>query len=96
MHTHNPHTLRDLIGNAPLDRTARLTLAIADRIQHEPHQGVRLAAVLSAAQLALELSGLPVYDCLTMTRNIMNHADGIRPEFGGVKRYMQKEVFKRD
>jgi len=94
-HSTPAQTLRDLLGNAPLDQTARLTMGIGDLIQQEPNQGVRLAAVLAAAHIAVELSGLPVYDCLTMTQNIINHAHGIRPEFGGVKRYMQNEVFKK-
>ena len=74
------NALRDLVGNAPLNATARLTMAIADRIQREPNRGVRLAATLSAAQLAAERSGLSLFDCLSMTKNLMNHADGTRPE----------------
>lgn len=88
-------SLRDLLGNAPLDEVARLSMGVGNVIQNHPNPGVRLAAVLAVAQLAVELSGLPVYDCLTMTRNVMNHAHGIRPEFGGVKRYLQREVFKQ-
>lgn len=90
-----PQILRDLLGNAPLKETARLTMAIADVIQHEPNQGARLGAVLSAASIAAEQSGLPLYDCLTMTRNLMNRAEGIRAEFAAVESYMAEEVFDR-
>lgn len=90
-----PQTLRDLLGNAPLKSTARLTMSIADAIQHEPNQGARLGAVLAAAAIAAEQSGLPLYDCLTMTRNLMNSAEGIRAEFAAVESFMTEEVFNR-
>ncbi len=93
--TTTPQTLRDLLGNAPLKETARLTMAVADAIQREPNQGARLGAVLSAAAIAAEQSGLPLYDCLTMTRNLMNSAAGIRAEFAAVESYMAEEVFGR-
>lgn len=89
-------TFRLLLGNASIPSTARLTMAIADRIQDEPSQGVRLAALSSAFLLSLELSGLPAADCLGMARNIMNHAEGIRPEFAGVREYLRNEVFSHD
>lgn len=90
-----PETFRDLLGNAPLKETARLTMHIADAIQNEPNQGARLGAVLSAAAIAAEQSGLPLYDCLTMTRNLMSSAEGIRAEFAAVESYMAEEVFSR-
>lgn len=93
--TTSPQSLRDLLGNAPLKETACLTMRIADVIQHEPNQGARLGAVLSAAAIAAEQSGLSLYDCLTMTRNLMNSAAGIRAEFAAVESYMAEEVFNR-
>lgn len=91
----SPQTLRDLLGNAPLKDTAIATMRIADTIQDEPNQGARLGAILSAAAIAANQSGLPLYDCLTMIRNLMNSAAGIRAEFAAVESYMAEEVFKR-
>ena len=91
--TTSPQTLRDLLGNAPLRETARLTMSIADAIQHEPNQGARLGAVLAAASVAADIAGLPLYDCLTMTRNLMHSAEGKRAEFAAVESYMAQEVF---
>lgn len=84
---------RDLLGNADLRKTANLTMAIADRIQHEPSPGVRLAAVLSAASLSLDCTNLPFPDAFGMSRNLMHNAEGKRAEFLAVQDYFEKEVF---
>lgn len=84
---------RDLLGNADMVKTAHLTMSIADRLQHEPSPGVRLAAVLSAASLALECTELPFGDAFGMCRNLMNHAEGKRAEFLAAQDYFEKEVF---
>lgn len=86
-------TLRDHLGSVPLVDTATATTAIADTLQRIPNPGVRLGAILCASLLATEASGLPLADCFGTARNIMNHAEGKRPEFLAVSDYYKNEVF---
>jgi hypothetical protein len=82
---------RDLLANANVRQTANSTMAIIDRIQSlaPPQQAAGLAA---AFILLCERYSLEPQDIFTLTSNIMNHAEGRRPEFLAVRDYMENEL----
>ncbi|MDM8214758.1 hypothetical protein QUW15_01055 [Desulfovibrio piger] len=92
----SPSALRDLIGNAPLRASARAAMSIADAVQRIPDYGSRFIGIASAFLILCEESGISAADLLTMTRNCMNDAEGKRPEFRAVARYVRHEIFDRN
>lgn len=87
-------TLRDALGNTRLSEAANVAMAVANAVQSIPSKGARIAGTAAAFLILLEESGMPAPDVLGMARNIINHAEGRRPEFAAVTDYIREEVLK--
>lgn len=81
---------RDTFTNVSLKDAANCSMAVIDRLQKEPaaHQ---MAAITATFLLACERHGITPGDAFTITKNVMNHAEGRRPEFAAVAMYMENE-----
>lgn len=68
-------------------------MSVVNAIQnnHED-KGSQLGGLLTAFLMVFDTCGLPLEDLLGMARNIVNDAEGVRPEFMAVKRYIENEV----
>lgn len=86
--------LRDLIGSAPLTDASQAAMAVVDSIQGCRNNGIKLLGLSAAFLLIVEESGISVSDLLAYTRNCINTAEGKRPEFKAVHRYITNEVLK--
>ena len=87
-----PSKLRDLLANAPITDAANAAMAVVDSVQSCPNNGVILLGFSAAFLLAVEASGLTVSDVMVYTKNVINNAEGKRPEFQAVSRYIDNEV----
>ena len=87
-----PSKLRDLLANAPITDAANAAMAVVDSVQSCPNNGVKLLGFSAAFLLAVEASGLTVSDVMVYTKNAINNAEGKRPEFQAVSRYIDNEV----
>jgi hypothetical protein len=87
-----PSKLRDLLANAPITDAANAAMAVVDSVQSCPNNGVKLLGFSAAFLLAVEASGLTVSDVMVYTKNAINDAEGKRPEFQAVSRYIDNEV----
>lgn len=81
---------RDMFTNIPVKNAAVATMRVVDALQdNQPHEQV--AALAAAFVLACERHGIEPQDAFAVSTNIMNHADGRRPEFIAVRQYMEHE-----
>lgn len=89
----SPNQLRDKLGNASLVETSRMAMSVVNAIQTNPNdKGSQLGGLLTAFLMVFDTCGLPLEDLLGMARNIVNDAEGTRPEFMAVKDYIENEV----
>jgi hypothetical protein len=70
---------------------ARGTAAVANAVQDMPAH-VQLSAMAAAFIMLAEHRRIEPQDAFTITSNIMNYAEGRRPEFKGVAQYMENEL----
>jgi len=82
---------RDQLGNADVHETAVAAMSVIDTLQKH-NKGVQIAAICAAFKLLSERCNVPLSDAMTITNNIMNHADGRRPEFKAVEAYLKNEL----
>ena len=82
---------RDLMGMAPVKQSATSTMRVIDALQDLPPH-LQMIAVTASFKLMADRFGMPVQDAFTMTDNIMNEAEGKRPEFAAVRMYLENEV----
>lgn len=82
---------RDLMVNAGVRDVARATMALIDVNQKLPPH-VQLLAQAANFLLLAEHYDIPVQDVFAIITNIMNHAEGRRPEFLAVADYMENEL----
>jgi hypothetical protein len=82
---------RDLLNTVPLRKAANACVAVVDAIQDFPKE-VQAVAIAATFVLLAERFGLPAQDLMTVTSNVMNHAEGRRAEFQAVSRYLKTEV----
>lgn len=87
-----PSKLRDFLANAPITEAANAAMAVVDSVQSYPNNGVKLLGFSAAFLLAVEASGLTVSEVMVYTKNAINNAEGKRPEFQAVARYIENEV----
>lgn len=66
--------------------------AIQEQNNTPEDKGSQLGGLLTAFLMVFDTCGLPLEDLLGMARNIVNDAEGVRPEFMAVKRYIENEV----
>lgn len=79
------------MGMADTTEVTRSTMAIIDAIQDRPAR-TQVPAICAAFVLALECAGMNVGDALTISKNIINDADGRRPEFKAIEDYINNEL----
>lgn len=82
---------RDLFNNASVKVVAPAAMALIDTIQGcQPH--TQVAAITSVFMLLCEHHKIPAHDAFAAVTNLMNHAEGRRPEFAAVRQYMEEEL----
>lgn len=81
----------DKINNAEPADVAKSNFVVIDRLQSfEPHiQVLGLAAVLI---ILAERFNVDAQTIFTVTKNLMNSKEGLRPEFAAVKDYVKHEI----
>lgn len=81
----------DRMNNLAMSDVTNGAMAVIDRLQRLPKetQAVSLAATFL---LLSEHWGVDPQRVFAATTNIMNHADGRRPEFKAVARYLREEI----
>lgn len=82
---------RDLFGMASPTQVGNATMSIIDGLHRFPAH-VQVAAVCAAFLLLTEEARIPVSDAFTTVKNIMNDANGKRPEFDAVAAYIKHEL----
>ena len=81
----------DLFNHASAGVVANGAMAIVDKLQDmRPH--TQVAAAAAVFLLLCESHKMPAQDAFTVITNIMNHAEGRRPEFAAVRQYMEEEL----
>ena len=79
------------ITNMPVRQASVASMKIIDAIQSlRPHEQV--AGMAATFLLLAEHLGMTPQDIFAITTNIMNHAEGRRPEFAAVAQYMAEEL----
>ena len=81
---------RDRMMNAGVTEIATATTAAIDALQGRPKH-IQVAAFAAAFKLVTEDAGVDGPDALSMIDNAMNHAEGRRPEFKAIARYLKED-----
>ena len=81
----------DQMHNAPLQRVAQTTMGVLNAIQDEPAHIQVLAAGALFHRLTQHYAVSP-RSVFTAVENIINGAEGRRPEFKAVDAYIQNEL----
>ena len=82
---------RDYFNNVGVDRVAGATMGVIDRVQ-SLSPDLQVAALAASFLMICERYDIPAQDVFTVVNNIMNHAEGRRPEFAAVRQYMEEEL----
>lgn len=81
----------DKMNNANPQRVANASLAVIDRLQDfQPHEQP-MAVAVSFLTLCDQLK-VSAQDVFTVTKNLMNEKDQLRPEFAAVRDYVKYEL----
>lgn len=81
---------RDQLNNASVNSVANAAMEILDRIQDRPaHE--RMLAVAAVTLTLCEVYRLDRQALMTAANNLMNHAEGRRPEFLAVRLHAENE-----
>lgn len=81
----------DRLNSMPIDVAGQAAMQVIDTLQRYPRE----AQVLGSAAvfvLLCERFGINVQDVMTVTSNLMHHAEGRRPEFAAVTEYLAREL----
>jgi hypothetical protein len=81
----------DKFNNSKLRESASSAFALLDVNQDEPAH-IQLHAAAAYFLLLCEHHDLPPQDVFIATKNLMNHAEGPRPEFRAIRAYMEGEL----
>lgn len=79
------------MGMADIKEVSNTTMSIIDAIQDYPTRA-QVPAVCAAFVLMLEAADVDAFDALAMSKNIINAADGKRPEFKAIADYIDNEL----
>lgn len=82
---------RDLMNHAGVRESATSTMRVIDAVQDLPPH-LQVIALVASFKLMVERYGVNPQDAFTVADNIMNHAQGRRPEFEAVRAYLANEV----
>lgn len=85
---------RTRLMNMAVTDASRAAMQVIDALQHHRPEAQAVGACAAFLLLA-EASGIPAQDLFTATKNIINGAEGKRPEFAAVEMYVQQEIAKR-
>lgn len=80
----------DKFNTAKLRESASASFALLDVNQDEPAH-IQLHAAAAYFLLLCDHHKLSPQDVFTATKNLMNHAEGPRPEFRAIRAYMENE-----
>lgn len=81
----------DRFNNADMVAVARATMNLVIANQElQPH--VQMHAATALFLLACERWGITPQVAISPATNLMNHAEGPRPEFRAVRQYMENEL----
>lgn len=80
----------DKLSMLPVRSASTASMSVLGAIQDMPPEEATVG-VTSAFFLIAERWGLDPRDLLGLTTNIMNHADGRRPEFAAVAEFLRNE-----
>lgn len=83
---------RDIVASADVRLAATSTMQVLDAIQSIRPREYQITALACSFQLLAERVGLEPQDLFALSTNIMNHADGRRPEFAAVRQYLKEEL----
>ena len=81
----------DHLNMAPVGEVARGTMSLVNVLQNMPAH-IQVASVTSLFLLLSEFRQVKPQDAFQVASNIMNHADGRRPEFVAARAYMDGEL----
>lgn len=82
---------RDTFANVSVQEAATATMSIIDSIQ-DLGAGVQQAAITAAFLAVTKHNNISPLDAFEITNNVINHAQGKRPEFAAVDMYVEKEL----
>lgn len=82
---------RDKINHASRDQVAQATVALVDANQARPAE-VQVVAAATLYLLLCDHYGVRPQDIFDATNNLINDAEGRRPEIAGVADYIQHEL----
>lgn len=83
---------RDLISNADPRKVANASMWLIDNTQGMQSLELTLASLACTFQLLAERVEMEPADLFTLTCNLMNHADGRRPEFAAIRDYLREDL----
>jgi hypothetical protein len=79
------------MNNLPVVEGAQAAMEVVDRLQrHTPE--ARVLGAFAVVSLMADAAGLTPQEIITAATNLMNHAQGRRPEFAAVQEYIEKEM----
>lgn len=81
----------DKINNAQPADVAKSNFVVIDRLQSfEPH--IQVLGLAATFLILAERFGVDAQTIFTVTKNLMNSKEGLRPEFVAVKDYVENEI----
>lgn len=84
---------RDLLNQTNARRAGNAVMAVingVDRGNFQPHE--QLVGLAAAFLFVSEHWGIPAQDVFTITKNLINGVEGIRPEFAAARDYIKQEL----
>lgn len=85
------HLNRDALNAVDVGEVANATMAVIDRIQNMSAE-TAVAAMAATFLLMCERYDLTPQDAFAVVDNVMNYAEGRRPEFKAVAQYLDEEL----
>ena len=82
---------RDKLTNADPKHVAQSTFSVIDKLQNMP-QHLQAMALASSFLILSDVFKLEAQDIFTLTKNLMNSKEGLRPEFVAVRDYIKHEL----
>jgi len=82
---------KDQLNSLNVRKAANAAMTVIDAIQ-DMHPAEQLAGITATFLLLADHQGYTAQDMFSITANIMNHADGRRPEFAAAAQYMKEEL----
>lgn len=81
----------DAFSSAPVSQAARASMAVINAVQ-QLDPAVQVHGMAAAFLLLAERFKLEPQDLFAKTTNLMNYAEGRRPEFTAVSEYLAGEI----